>query len=45
MFGSLDLDAQRELAERVAILPRHIHAMASRGEIPVVLPALRALAT
>ena len=38
MFGSLDLIAQRELVERIAILPRHSHAMAIKGEIAVDLP-------
>jgi hypothetical protein len=45
MFGALDHSAQRDLVDRIAILPRHIHAMASRGEIPVVLPSLGAIAT
>lgn len=44
MFGALDLSAQRDLVDRISILPRHIHAMASKGEIPVVLPRL-AIAT
>jgi hypothetical protein len=45
MFGALDAGAQRELVERIAVLPRHIHAMASKGEIPIELPRLRAVAT
>jgi hypothetical protein len=45
MFGALDASAQRELVERIAVLPRHIHAMASKGEIPIELPRLRAVAT
>jgi hypothetical protein len=32
-FGSHDREAQRGLAERIAILPRHIHAMAPKGMI------------
>ena len=39
MFGSLDIHAQRDLVERIAILPRHIHAMAQKGLIAVSLPA------
>jgi hypothetical protein len=31
--GSVDREAQRDLAERIAILPRHIHAMAQKGMI------------
>lgn len=38
MFGTLDANAQRDLIERIAILPRHIHAMATKGEIAVELP-------
>jgi hypothetical protein len=45
MFGALDTVAQRELAERIAVLPRHIHAMASKGEIPIELPRLRTVAS
>ncbi len=41
MFGSLDVTAQRELVERIAILPRHIHAMAIKGEIATDLPVVR----
>lgn len=39
MFGSLDPAAQRDLAERIAVLPRHIHAMAQKGLIAVSLSA------
>lgn len=45
MFGALDASAQRDLVERIAILPRHIHAMASKGEIAIDLPRLDAIAT
>jgi len=45
MFGALDLKAQRDLIDRIAILPRHIHAMASKGEIAIDLPRLDAIAT
>jgi hypothetical protein len=41
MFASLDVAAQRELVERIAILPRHIHAMAMKGEIAIDLPVVR----
>lgn len=41
MFGSLDANAQRELVDRIAILPRHIHAMATKGEIAIDLPVVR----
>lgn len=40
MFGALDQSAQRDLAERIAVLPRHIHAMASKGQIAINLPRL-----
>ncbi|OYX51782.1 MAG: hypothetical protein B7Y90_00205 [Alphaproteobacteria bacterium 32-64-14] len=33
LFGVLGLREQRELAERVAILPRHIHQLARDGLI------------
>jgi hypothetical protein len=39
MFGALDREAQRELTERVAIPPRHIHAMAQKVLIVVSFPA------
>lgn len=38
MFGLLDRKAQTELAEKLAILPRHIHKMATEGLIAA--PAL-----
>ena len=38
MFGTLDLAAQRDLADRFAVLPRHIHAMAQKGLIAVSFP-------
>lgn len=38
MFGALDLPAQRDLVERIAILPRHIHSMAVTGQIAANLP-------
>lgn len=45
MFATLDIPAQRDLVERIAILPRHIHAMATKGEIAVDLPRLDAIAS
>lgn len=45
MFGSLDPAAQRDLAERISVLPRHIHAMAQKGLIAVSFPATPPLAT
>ena len=33
LFGVLDAGKQRDLAERVALLPRHIHKLASEGLI------------
>lgn len=33
MFGGLPPEEQRALAERLAVLPRHIHAMAMKGMI------------
>lgn len=45
MFGALDLSAQRDLVERIAILPRHIHAMANKGEIAIDLPRLAPIAS
>lgn len=39
MFGALDPAAQRDLAERIAVLPRHIHDMAQKGLIAVNFPA------
>lgn len=35
LFGVLDPREQRELAERVAILPRHIHQLARDGLIAI----------
>lgn len=45
MFGSLDLSAQRDLVDRIAVLPRHIHAMANKGEIAIDLPRLAPIAS
>lgn len=39
MFGLLDRDQQRDLADRIAVLPRHIHQMASNGLIVVPVRA------
>lgn len=33
MFGVLDARQQRELVEKFAVLPRHIHQLASNGLI------------
>lgn len=33
MFGMFDPGAQRELAEKFAVLPRYIHQLASNGQI------------
>lgn len=33
MFGVLDAAAQRELIDRLALVPRHIHELASKGLI------------
>ena len=35
LFGVLDVREQRDLAERIALLPRHIHSLASDGLIAV----------
>ncbi|HEV7693551.1 MAG TPA: hypothetical protein VGO52_22140 [Hyphomonadaceae bacterium] len=35
LFGVLDAGKQRDLAERVALLPRHIHKLASEGLIAI----------
>ena len=35
LFGVLDARQQRDLADRVALLPRHIHQLASDGLIAV----------
>lgn len=40
VFGALDPQAQRDLAERIAVLPRHIHDLAQKGLIAVSLPPL-----
>lgn len=41
LFGVLDARQQRDLADRVALLPRHIHQLASKGLIAVALPSTR----
>ncbi|MFT3725570.1 MAG: hypothetical protein QM773_18530 [Hyphomonadaceae bacterium] len=33
LFGVLDAPQQRDLADKVALLPRHIHRLASNGLI------------
>lgn len=33
MFGTLPPDAQRDLVEKLGVLPRHIHALAQQGLI------------
>jgi hypothetical protein len=33
MFGVLDADQQRELVDKLALLPRHIHRLANEGLI------------
>jgi hypothetical protein len=33
LFGVLDARQQRDLVERIALLPRHIHNLASNGLI------------
>jgi hypothetical protein len=45
MFGTLDPAAQRDLADRFAVLPRHIHAMAQKGLIAVSLPNVPPIAS
>lgn len=40
-FCGLGRDEQRELVERLAILPRHIHQMAAKGLIAHRLPTGR----
>lgn len=35
MFGVLDATQQRDLIEKLALLPRHIHKLASSGQIAV----------
>lgn len=40
MFGALDQVAQRHLAEGIAVLPRHIYSLATKGEIALNLPRL-----
>lgn len=45
MFGALDASAQRDLVERIAILPRHIHSLATSGQIAIDLPRLYAIAS
>lgn len=39
MFGTLDPAQQRELVERFAVLPRHIHSLATSGLIADRRPA------
>lgn len=41
MFDLLDRDQQRDLVDRIAVLPRHIHQMASNGLIAVPVRASR----
>lgn len=45
MFITLDLAAQRDLADRFAVLPRHIHAMAQKGLIAAAFPAAPRIAS
>jgi hypothetical protein len=45
MFSTLDLAAQRELAERFAVLPRHIHDLAQKGQIAAAFPAAPRIAS
>lgn len=45
MFATLDPRAQRELIERIAILPRHIHSLATKGEIAIHFPHTAAIAS
>lgn len=33
MFGLLDRDQQRDLVDRMTVLPRHIHQLADKGLI------------
>jgi hypothetical protein len=40
MFGAPDQAAQRDLAEGIAVLPRHIHSLATKGQIALNLPRL-----
>lgn len=40
MFGMLPREQQREVAEQLAILPRHIHALAASGKIVDRLPTV-----
>jgi hypothetical protein len=35
LFGVLDARQQRDLADKVALLPRHIHSLATSGLIAV----------
>ena len=41
LFGVLDARQQRDLADKVALLPRHIHQLASNGLIAVPFPRSR----
>lgn len=38
MFGTLSPEQQRLVAEQLAVLPRHIHALAASGKIVNCLP-------
>jgi len=33
MFGVLDVESQRQMVDRLALLPRHIHRLAIQGLI------------
>ena len=33
MFGVLDVESQRQMVDRLALLPRHIHRLATQGLI------------
>jgi len=33
MFGVLDVESQRQMVDRLALLPRHIHRLATEGLI------------
>ena len=37
MFGVLDASQQRELVDKLALLPRHVHRLAASGQIAVHL--------
>ena len=40
MFGTLSPEQQRVVAEQLAVLPRHIHALAASGKIVDRLPSI-----